>query len=298
MIRIYSGRSFTEEELERIRQWIRDESTLHRTGLSVRICHAFGWLKPNGTPKDMSCRAALLRMEADGLLALPPAQKRGGSRAANLPWRIRYPELVLSRQKDARPAGDWPDLALRPVSKGFESELWNDLVHTWHYLGHKTLPGAQIRYIAWSGETPLACMGFGAAAWKTAPRDAFIGWSAEQQKQNLSLVVNNARFLILPWIQSRNLASMLLGMAARRLPNDWQERYHYAPVLLETFVEMERFRGTCYMAANWISVGITQGRGKKDTFKQYALPPKEIFLAPLRKDLKAARIMRAERRGK
>ncbi|MDA8150014.1 MAG: DUF4338 domain-containing protein [Nitrospiraceae bacterium] len=216
-----------------------------------------------------------------------PAQKRGGSRAANLPWRIRYPELVLSRQKDARPAGEWPDLALRPVSKGFESELWNDLVHTWHYLGHKTLPGAQIRYIAWSGETPLACMGFGAAAWKTAPRDAFIGWSAEQQKQNLSLVVNNARFLILPWIQSRNLASMLLGMAARRLPDDWQERYHYAPVLLETFVEMDRFRGTCYMAANWISVGITQGRGKKDTFKQYALPPKEILLAPLRKDFRS-----------
>ncbi len=97
---------------------------------------------------------------------------------------------------------------------------------------------------------------------------------------------------------SKTIASMLLGMATRRLPNDWQERYHYAPVLLETFVEIDRFRGTCYKAANWISVGITQGRGKKDTFKQYLLPPKEIFLAPLRKDLKAARIMRAERRGK
>jgi hypothetical protein len=262
MTRIYSGRAFTQEDLEQIRQWIRDEPALHRTGLSVRICHAFAWLKPNGTPKDMSCRAA------------------------NLPWRIRYPELVLPRAQDARPAGDWPDLVLRPVSKGFESELWNDLVHTWHYLGHKTLPGAQIRYIAWSGETPLACLGFGAAAWKTAPRDTFIGWAGEQQKQNLRFVVNNARFLILPWIQSKNLASMLLGMAARRLPDDWQERYHYAPVLLETFVECDRFRGTCYKAANWISVGITQGRGKKDVFKQFALPVKDVFLYPLRNDFR------------
>ena len=284
MTRIYSGRSFTEEETEQIRQWIKDEPTLHRTGLSFRICHTFGWLKPNGTPKDMSCRAALLLMEADGLLTLPPAQKRGGSRACNLPWRIRYPELVLPRAQDARPAGDWPDLVLRPVSKGFESELWNDLVHTWHYLGHKTLPGAQIRYIAWSGEIPLACLGFGAAAWKTAPRDAFIGWSPDVRISNLRFIVNNARFLILPWIRSKNLASMLLGMVARRLPGDWQERYHYAPVLLETFVECGHFRGTCYKAANWIHVGKTQGRGKKDTFNQYALPPKEIFLYPLGKN--------------
>lgn len=276
----YSGRDFSPEEIEEIRSWIRDDPALHRTALSRKICQTFGWLKPNGSQKDMSCRVALLRMERDGLIVLPPSRD-SRPRGTPGPWRIRHPDRTDPAPPDDRPLPGWPDLTLRPVASPFESALWNDFVQRYHYLGHKTLPGAQIRYIAWSGETPLACLGFGASAWKVAPRDQWIGWSREQREARLSRIVGNARFLIFPWIRTKNLASRLLAIAARRLPKDWEERYGFAPVLLETFVECARFRGTCYKAAGWISVGKTQGRGKKDVFNQYLLPVKDIWLLPL-----------------
>ncbi len=162
-----------------------------------------------------------------------------------------------------------------------DSSLWNELIERYHYLGYKPLPGAQIRYLVFGGPHLLAVLGFGAAAWKVAPRDRWIRWSAEQRIANLHLIVNNARFLILPWVSSRNLASRILSGVAKRLPQDWHVRYGYQPVLLETFVEHNRFRGTCYRAANWTHVGQTQGRGKLDRHKRHPLPVKEIFLFPL-----------------
>ncbi len=132
----------------------------------------------------------------------------------------------------------------------------------------------------------LALLGFGAAAWTTAPRDEYIGWDAETRKRNLHLIINNARFLILPWVHSKNLGSKILSMASKRICEDWVARYNYEPVLLETFVEKERFQGTCYKAANWICVGDTQGRGKLDVHNEYKLPVKGIYLYPLRKDFR------------
>ncbi len=132
----------------------------------------------------------------------------------------------------------------------------------------------------------LACLGFGASAWKIAPRDQFIGWTHEQRKSRLHLVINNARFLILPWVQSRNLASKILSLLARRILGDWQNRYGYQPVLMETFVECDRFKGTSYKAANWIHVGVTRGRGKLDVKNEYLLPKKDIWLYPLTKNFK------------
>jgi len=143
--------------------------------------------------------------------------------------------------------------------------------------------GAQLRYFAKAEERVLALFGFGAAAWKTAPRDFFIGWNVRQRERNLHLVVNNARFLILPWVHSRHLASCLLGMASRRIADDWQRRYNYRPVLLETFVETPRFKGTSYKAANWTHVGKTKGRGKLDRYNRAQLPQKDILLYPLNK---------------
>jgi len=163
--------------------------------------------------------------------------------------------------------------------------MWNELIDRYHYLGYHPLPGAQLRYLAFSGSQVLAALGFGAAAWKVAPRDEFIGWSSEQRVDNLALIVNNARFLILPWVESKNLASRLLSMVARQLPPHWETRYGYRPVLLETFVE-QRFRGTCYRAANWIHVGKTQGRGKLDRHHRFEIPVKEVFLYPLRRDFR------------
>ena len=162
-----------------------------------------------------------------------------------------------------------------------ESRLCNELVERYHYLGHKPLPGAQLRYLVSSGEQPIALLGFGAAAWMSAPRDGYIGWTHEQRQRHLHLIVNNARFLILPWVQSKNLASMILANAARILPSQWQEVYGYRPVLLETFVEKPRFQGTCYKAANWICLGQTKGRGKLGPAGKQSVPIKDLWVYPL-----------------
>jgi len=145
----------------------------------------------------------------------------------------------------------------------------------YHYLGYTPLSGSQMRYNVFAGERLVALLSFGASAWKLAGRDRFIGWAEPARQKNLPLVVNNARFLILPWVQSKGLASKILSLAARQLPNDWQSRYGYRPVLLETFVESERHRGTCYQAANWIPVGKTAGRGKKCPTHKQIIPIKD-----------------------
>ncbi len=153
--------------------------------------------------------------------------------------------------------------------------------YRYHYLGHKPLPGAQLRYFVTVEEQIIAALGFGAAAWQTAPRDQFIGWSHKQRERNLPLIINNARFLILPWVRSKNLASKILSMVARRLPDDWESQYKIRPVLLETFVDSERFIGTCYKASNWVYVGKTKGRGKLGRAGIQSVPIKDIWLHPL-----------------
>jgi len=174
-----------------------------------------------------------------------------------------------------------PDLHLEVVTDREKSALFREYVHRYHYLGYTPLPGAQLRYFALSNGHTLALFGFGAAAWKILPRDNFIGWNHRQRQKRLHLIVNNARFLILPWVKSKNLASKLLAMAAKRIPQDWCNTYSYKPVLLETFVESQHFQGTCYKAANWIYVGQTKGRGKLDIHNSASLPKKDIFLFPL-----------------
>jgi hypothetical protein len=278
----YCGRDFSGPDLEKIRQIIASEDHPNRAQISRRVCSAFGWYKPDGGLKQMSCRVALLRMERDGLIRLPPPQKGNGNRTA----RVR-----ISTASDPQPevcvgAGALSPLRLELVSKGHPSQLWNELIERYHYLGHKRLPGAQLRYFVYSGSRLLAALGFGASAWSLAGRDRTIGWTAQQRKRNLHLIVNNARYLILPWIQSRNLASKILSLVSKQIRQDWYTRYHYRPVLLETFVEIDRFTGTCYRAANWQQVGVTQGRGKLEKSMQGKLPKKYVLVYPLVKDFK------------
>ncbi len=276
----YCGRPFSREEIEHIRRLIAAGPKPNRAQLSRSVCEALNWLRPNGTLKDMSCRVAMLRMEKDGLIKLPLPQNGNGNGSP----RPRLSDASAPRQPITDAAGRLGKLQLRPVSTPQQSALWNELIQRHHYLGYRPLPGAQIRYLIFSASSQLlAALGFGAAAWKVAPRDHFIGWTPEQRAQNLHLVVNNARFLILPWVTSRNLASKILALAAKRIPNDWHARYQYTPVLLETFVERQRFTGTCYRAANWRHIGQTQGRGKLDRHHQYAAPVKNIYLYPLHK---------------
>jgi hypothetical protein len=273
----YCGRLFRAEEIDLIRSLLAREPGPNRAELSRQVCDALGWLRPDGRRKDMACRVALLRMHREGVIGLPPALK------GNANGRIRPRATSASNPGEpvCEPAGALEPLVLEPVSTPQASSLWNELIERYHYLGYKPLPGAQLRYLVYGGGRLLAALGFGAAAWKAAPRDRWIGWTAEERATGLHRVVNNARFLILPWVTSRNLASRILSRVARRLPADWRSRYGYAPGLLETFVERDRFRGTCYRAANWIHVGQTQGRGKLDREHKAALPVKDIFVYAL-----------------
>ncbi len=278
----YCGRTFSAEELELIRELIASNPQLNRNVLSGLVCDRLGWLRPDGRRKDMSCRVAMLRMHRDGRIALPPPRKPTGGRKP--PPRLTAASAPRETLTVSEPA--LREIALHPIEDRKDSFLWNELIERYHYLGHEPLPGAQIRYLVRWGPDHLAALGFGAAAWKVAPRDRFIGWTPQERQRNLRLIVNNARFLILPWIEARNLASRILSLAVKRLPQDWQIRYGYKPVLVETFVEQERFRGTSYRAANWIHVGVTQGRGKLDRYHRHALPIKDVYVYPLQKDFR------------
>jgi hypothetical protein len=273
----YCGRDFDDADLAEVRRIIDTGPELTRWAISRRVCEVFSWRKPDGGMKEMSCRVALLRMQADGLILLPPPRRRNGNGkgyARRTPGA--EPELPL-----CLPVKELGDLHLELVTTKAASRLWNEYIDRYHYLGYRRMPGAQLRYLARAHDRIVAVLGFAAAAWKVASRDAFIRWTPEQRERNLHLVVNNARFLILPWIRCEHLASKLLALAARRLPGDWQARYGYQPVLLETFVEMPRFTGTCYKAANWVLLGQTQGRGKLDCHHRQTLPIKGVWVYPL-----------------
>lgn len=274
----YCGREFTEEELAWIRLLIANRPELNRKDLSVLFCQKANWLKPDGGVKDMSCRVAMLRMERDGHLILPPPRAKHTK-----PYKKLRTLWALEQAEITRNAGDF-DLVFEVVTSR-TSALWNEFIDRYHYLGYKTLPGAQLRYFVKAEGQVLALLGFGAAAWKTAPRDRYIGWDKATRRKNLHLVVNNARFLILPWVHSKNLASRILSLAGKRLAADWQERYQYRPVLLETFVEIQRFRGTCYKAANWKCVGETCGKGKLGN-REGDVPTKSVWLYPLCRDFR------------
>jgi hypothetical protein len=271
----YCGRDFSDEELHQIRQLIAKNPTYHRAQLSRMTCEILRWYKADGGLKAMSARVAMLRMQDDGLITLPPPRRTRPDPTVHLTDRTA-PGTPIER-----PAGALRPLTMQRVQCKPDSQLWTEYIERYHYLGHKPLPGAQLRYLIYADNQLIALLGFGAAAWQTAPRDRYIGWSHDLRKKNLHLIVNNARFLILPWVQSKNLASMILAMAAKRLPVDWQAQYAYRPVLMETFVEKPRFEGTCYKAANWRYLGQTKGRGKLGPAGKQSVPIKDLWVYPL-----------------
>jgi len=276
----YCGREFSQGDIQTIKRLMEHDPSLRRTPLSRKLCKLWDWTKPNGELKDMTCRVALLRMAADGLITLPPSRTPSGRGRPDFP-PTKATEPQTPRQQPVHELGT---LSLRLVTEKSASRLWNEYIQRYHYLGYTPLSGSQLRYNVFAGEQLVALLSFGASAWKLAERERFIGWTEPQRGKNLQLVVNNARFLILPWIQSKGLASKILSMTARQLPQHWQDRYGYRPVLLETFVESQRHRGTCYRAANWIHVGQTAGRGKMCPTHRQIIPIKDIWLYPLRKD--------------
>ena len=274
----YCGREFSEADLEVVRFLAGSLPT--RRGIADATCDALGWFRVDGRRKDMTARVALLRMERDGLVVLPPP--RNGNGNGRIP---RYVEpdahLSVAVSTSLRELGE---ISLVVVDTTASSLRWRNLIARHHYLVYTPFAGAQLRYLIESPFETLGALGFAASAWTCAPRDTHIGWDAATREARLHLVVGNARFLILPQVRVPNLASFVLSRAARRLGADWRAAYGYAPVLLETFVETGRFTGASYKAANWIHVGVTKGRGKLDRDNRRALPVKDVYLYPLRRD--------------
>ena len=273
-----------EEDLLLIRQLIEQEGDQGRSHISNRLCELWDWRQANGRFRQIACRDLLRRLEARGLIELPPqlqAARRAGYRN-----RTQTPELLNGASLVGRLREFHSQLSSHLVENSRQLTLYRGLVGTYHYLGYQQATGAQLRYIAYFQDRPIACLSFGPAAWKIGPRDQFIGWSIEARQKNLPWVVNNDRFVILPWVQIKCLASFLLGTVVRQLRHDWQRVYGHDLALLETFVERERFTGCAYAAASWVCVGQTRGRGRNDRSHDEDAPIKTIWLYPLRADFR------------
>lgn len=277
----FCGRLITGPELELIGEMARDYSGLAVTEMARTICELLEWKRANGRLKDQECRQLLEYLRDQGWVQLPPVRNSG----PRGPRQIQLSEASAPQARVEGSAGEFEPLELRVVESRAESQLWTELIERHHYLGYRVPVGANLRYLVRSGQrdrSVLACLLWSSPAWKMAARDQWIGWNAEQQARNLQLVVNHARFLVLPWVRVQGLASKILAQSARQLPIDWEPRYGYRPLLLETLVDTQRFRGTCYRAANWIYAGQTSGRGRMDReHKTHGQAIKDIYLYPL-----------------
>lgn len=279
----YRGRVVTDADVAFIGDLITAHPTATRRALSLKLCAAWNWIQPNGTSRDMVCRGLLLALHRAGHIELPPPQYV----RSQAPWKRRTPARVgidttpLVQTLDAiRP------LTFRQVRRTPDEPLFNGLLEQYHYLGYTQPVGEHLKYLVYSGERPIAGL-----AWSSAPRhlgcrDRFIGWPPEARRTNIRFIAYNTRFLILPWVEVPHLASHLLGRMARMLAQDWERIYGHSVCFLETFIDPQRFRGTCYRAANWIVLGRTTGRGKDDQTMRPNRPIKEVLGYPLCRDFR------------
>ena len=278
-----SGRYFTAEEIKQVQETVRVFSVLSWHELLQTICEHLDWVTPKGRNKIASCAKALEKLEREGLLQLPNKQPcRMPSERVSIRGRTDRQKEVVGSAWEIAP------VLVEPVTEKGEQGLWNEFVQRYHDLGYRRPFGPHQRYfITGKGGLRLGCLLFGPSAWALAPRDRWIGWTKQDRAQRLNWVVANSRFILFPWVHVKNVASLALSLAAKRIRQDWQDRYGYAPVLLETFVEAARYRGTCYKAANWIRLGVTTGRGRMDRRTQYLSTPKVIYVYPLTKDFRS-----------
>jgi len=270
------GGAFGEGELEVVRGEIAAAPGCSRAEVTRRVCERLGWRNEQGRLKEMGGRVALLALHRHGWIDLPAARNgNGNGRGGGEPPQWPAPVAV---------DGSVDELAgvrVRRVERAADSTLWNALIDRYHYLGGSRLSGQQVRYlIEWDGGL-LGAIGFGAAALKLAARERWIGWDAPQRARYRSRVVNNRRFLLLPWVHVRNLASHVLALSARAVVVDYERLYALRPVLLESFVEAGRFAGSCYRAANWQHIGQSRGRGRGDRTHRGGLAVKDLYVYPL-----------------
>jgi hypothetical protein len=279
VILTYRKRVITEDDLSFIRKVIDDYHSEGRSAISRRLCVAWDWRQVNGHLKDGVCRGLLLQLERNQLITLPPRiidnnnnAKRGRKTQATLDFRPTPLNAVLS---------DLAPIELRQVRRTPEEKLFNALVRQYHYLGYTRLVGEHLKYLVYAGERLVACFAFSSAPYAIDCRDNFLGWSQEARERNRHLLAYNSRFLILPWVRVPHLASHLLGRIAKTISEDWQTLYHHPILWLETFVDTEKFAGTCYRAANWTFLGLTSGRGTRNKSKKKLASIKAMYGYPL-----------------
>lgn len=279
----YRKRGITSQDIDYLTKLIADNPQKSRNALSIMVCYEWNWVQPNGVLKDGVCRGLMLKLHRDGLIKLPARKKpfTGGRQSQQT---IGQPDIdttpIHATVKELQP------IEMRQVRRTQHEKLFNGLVEHYHYLGYTQPVGEHLKYIFFSAERPIACFSFASAPYKLLHRDRFIGWSAETLERNRHLLAYNSRFLILPWIHVPHLASHLLGKCARTLSEDWQSVYQHPIYWLETFVDTERFKGTCYRAANWQFLGNTSGRGKYNKTQTQLTSIKAMYGLPLVKDFR------------
>ncbi len=280
----YRGRTVTEADGAAIRELIVAHPDASRRQLSYLLCDAWDWRQQNGERRDMVCRGLMLALDRAGHIRLPAVRKRPPNNVV----AARVPRAVFVDCTPLEGAfASLDPLTIRQVRRSTDERLFDGLIAEHHYLGYTRPVGEHLKYLVFAGERPVACLGWSSAPRHLGPRDRFIGWSAAARRRNLGFLAYNTRFLILPWVKVKHLASHLLGRVARQIATDWQAVYGHPVHYLESFVDPSRFRGTCYRAANWISLGLTTGRGKDDQTHRANRPAKEVLGYPLTRRFRA-----------
>lgn len=275
-------RTITDTDLQFIQSTIDQHWTKGRTHISKILCQKWNWMQPNGRLKDMACREILLTLYRKNLINYPLGKHDGNNKKRNrsIPSVKTLQTPLKSKLTHLQP------VELKPVRNTELEPLYNSLIQEHHYLGYRQIVGNHLKYIAFIGQQPVACIGWGSAAWSVKSRETFVGWDKKTKENNLHFVANNTRFLILPWISVKCLASKILALNAKRISNDWIKIYNHPLYLLETFVEKNRFKGTCYKAANWILTGQTKGTAKRGHDHLFHGKIKNVYLYPLRKNFR------------
>lgn len=255
----YRGRVITEAHLVSMREMITAHPGASRRTLSQKLCEAWQWRQANGALSDMVCRGLLVMLERAGQITLPPVSY---VRHNPLASRARPVALLIDNTPIEGELRELSPLEFQLVRRTGDEPLFNSLLEQHHYLHYEQPVGAHLKYLVWSQSRPIACLAWSSAPRHLGARDRYIGWSPAARRQNLHFLAYNLRYLLVPWVRVKNLASHILGRMALRLSRDWENLYGHPLYFLETFVDPERFRGTCYYAANWVRLGETTGRGK------------------------------------
>lgn len=275
----FRGRDLCVQQVAELRELIAQNPGLSRRQLSLQVCQAWNWVQPNGQPCDMVCRTLLLALHRAGHLELPTPRCAPPNNA--ITHRRAAPVAPCDTRLIVATLAGLGPLDIRLVRRAEGEALFAHLLHQYHYLGYRRPVGEHLKYLVWAQQRPIACLGWSSAPRQLKLRDQWVGAPKEAYRHHLSWIAYNTRYLIAPWVSVPHLASHLLSRVARRLSDDWQGLYHHPIVLLESFVDTDRFRGTCYRAANWVCVGRSVGRGTKSRYGQPAVSIKELWVYPL-----------------